>query len=46
MEAIKDKNKGGLTAIEEDGEASARSDNSPGLKSPTPNKKEEAPADQ
>lgn len=39
QEAIKDKNKGGLTAIEEDAEASQKSENSPALK--TPGKKEE-----
>lgn len=43
MENIKEKNKGGLTAIEEDAEASNKSDNSPTLK--TPAKKEEAQAD-
>ena len=40
QENIKDKNKGGLTAIEEDAEPSNKSDNSPGPK--TPGKKEEA----
>ena len=43
QENIKDKDKGGLTAIEEDAEPSNKSDNSPGPK--TPGKKEEAQVD-